>query len=295
MKVGLVLPQGLTGEFAGWEPVRAWRRTLELAIDAEKLGFESIWVYDHVQTFGGARLEPTFESSMMLGTLAGLTSRIRLGQLVACVGYRNAALLAKMVSTLDVISGGRAELGLGAGLKEDEARSYGFGFPPMATRMATLRDSLEIVTRLLDAGGGTWAGEQRQIADAINLPKGLQSPRIPIVVGGNGPNVTWRLAARYADELNLDGPSPAATAEALITIRDRCAEIGRDPASLSVSVHILPADAAAAGPGRVALLAAYRELGIARVMALLPAAMTDRTALASLAADAAAAGAALEF
>ena len=295
MKVGLVLPQGLTGEYAGWSPARAWDRTLDAAVRAEKLGFESIWAYDHVQTFGGARAEPSFESSIMLSTLAGLTNRVRIGQLVACASYRNPGLLAKMVATLDVVSGGRAELGLGAGLKEDEARSYGFGFPPMATRMTTLRDNLEIVTRLLAAGRGTWQGERHSIDGAINVPRGLQSPRIPIIVGGNGPQVTWRLAARYADELNLDGLSPAKTAEALVTIRDRCAEIGRDPASLAVSVHVLPHDAAPAGPGRVRLLAAYRDLGISRVMALLTAVTTEDSTLESFVTDAASAGAALQF
>jgi len=295
VKVGIVLPQGLQGEYRGWAPERAWNRTLELARRAEHLGFESVWLYDHVQTFGSARDEPSFEAMAMLGALAAETGRIRLGPLVACVGYRNPALLAKVASTLDVISGGRFELGIGAGLKSDEALSYGFGFPAIADRMTLLRDSLEILVRMLEPGHATYEGEQVRVGDAINDPKGLQSPRIPIIVGGNGPNATWRIAARYADELNVDGLSPHAVGDGLPVIRARCEEAGRDPATLAVSVHLGPGDVAVAGPGRVARLAAYRELGIRRVMASLPTSVADDAVLESFAADAAAGGAILEF
>ena len=295
MKVGIVLPQGLEGEYRGWPPASAWQRTLDLARQAEHLGFESIWLYDHVQTFRTSRDEPSFEATAMLGALAGLTGRVRLGPLVASVGYRNPALLAKFASTLDVISGGRVELGLGAGLKADEAIAYGFPFPPIAARMTLLRDSTEILVRMLGPGRATYEGDRVRIADAINEPAGLQSPRIPIIVGGNGPNATWRIAARYADELNLDGLSPDRTREALPVIGARCEEAGRDPATLAISVHLLPADIAVAGSARIARLAAYRELGIRRVMALLPASVADDATLESFAADSAAAGATLEF
>ena len=129
-----------------------------------------------------------------------------------CAGYRNPALVAKMISTLDVVSGGRAELGLGAGWKEDEYTAYGFGFPPLRTRMQLLEDTLEIVSRMLAPGRATYDGATASVRDAINVPRGLQDPRVPILVGGNGPNRTWRLAARFADELNLDWLSPEETA-----------------------------------------------------------------------------------
>ena len=154
--------------------------------------------------------EITFESFTALSALAALTERVRVGQIVICNGFRNPALTAKMAGTLDTISDGRFDLGIGAGWKRDEWLAYGYGFPETRVRLDMLRDGLEVITRMLAPGGdhATFEGEHASVRDAINLPKGVQEPRIPIMVGGNGPNVTWRLAARFADELNVDGLSP---------------------------------------------------------------------------------------
>jgi len=209
---------------------------------------------------------------------------------VLCAGYRNPALVAKMISTLDVVSGGRAELALGAGWKEDEYAAYGFGFPPLRERMALLEDSLEVVTRMLGPGHATYAGTQASVTDAVNVPKGVQQPRIPIMVGGNGPNRTWRLAARYADELNLDWLSPDEVAESLPVIASRCEEIGRDPGTLRVSVNIGRSQSAAEGRSRVDLLGAYAATGIDRVMTLISASAADEDALRRFADDCLAAG-----
>jgi alkanesulfonate monooxygenase SsuD/methylene tetrahydromethanopterin reductase-like flavin-dependent oxidoreductase (luciferase family) len=197
-----------------------------------------------------------------------------------------------MAGTLDTISAGRFELGLGAGWKRDEWIAYGYGFPSLHDRLGALRDTLEIVTRMLAAGEvASYAGDYAHVDGAINLPKGIQSPRIPMLVGGNGPEVTWRLAARYADELNLDGPGPDEVAEMLPVIRSRCEEIGRDPSSLRVSVHMWSADADRSGPPRVDRLAAYREMGIARVTGFISTSATSDDALEAYKADALAAGA----
>lgn len=293
MKIGAIVPQGWTGEYDGWETLDAWRRTTEVAQQAERLGFESIWLFDHVHTVPRPIDEITFESFTSLAALAALTSRIRLGHVVICTAFRNPALTAKMISTMDAISGGRMELGIGAGWKRDEWLAYGYGFPDTKARLARLRDDLEVITRML-AGDkhehATFEGEISQVRDAINVPKPIQEPRVPIMVGGNGPEVTWRLAARFADELNLDGLSPDETAEALPVIRARCEEIGRDPATLPVSMHIWKDDLAASGQSRVDLLAGYRELGISRVMGLLSASADTDEALESLVVDATAAG-----
>jgi F420-dependent oxidoreductase-like protein len=295
VKIGVVLPQGWAREYAGWEPARAWARTVALARQAEDLGFESIWLYDHFQTRGVPADELTFEAFTALSALAALTSRVRLGHVVLCAGYRNPALVAKMAGTLDVISGGRFELGLGAGWKEDEYVAYGYGFPSLHDRMGILADSLEVARRMLGPGRATFEGEHAGVRDAINLPKGVQQPRIPIIVGGNGPDVTWRLAARYADELNLDELPPAETKAAMRVIRSRCEEIGRDPGTLRVSCHIsarqpVNVDVGRSGAPRRAVLAAYRETGIDRVMAMI-ALVDDDEALVALAADGIAAGA----
>ena len=220
------------------------------------------------------RQEITFESLTTLAALAALTSRVRLGQLVSCAGYRNPALVAKMMSTLDVISDGRMELGLGAGWKEDEWRAYGYGFPSLAERQRGLRDALEIAIAMFRDEQPSHGGMTASIAGAINIPKPVQAPRLPIVVGGNGRAVTWRLAAAYADELNLDNVPVAELPDALAVISERCREIGREPASLPVSVHIWwESLAAAADP--VGLLRGNREAGVSRVMALVRGATTD--------------------
>ena len=293
MKIGTLVPQGWVGEYDGWEPLDAWRRTTEVARQAERLGFESIWLFDHFHTIPRPTDEITFESFTSLSALAALTSRIRLGHIVICTGFRNPALTAKMISTMDSISGGRMELGIGAGWKRDEWLAYGYGFPETKERLARLADDLEVITRML--GGdkhehATFEGHHSQVRDARNVPKPIQQPRVPIMVGGNGPNVTWRLAARHADELNVDGMTPAEVAEALPVIRSRCEEIGRDPATLSVSVDLWAEHLRATGAPRVDLLAGYRELGISRVMGLAPDTARTDDALESLVEDARAAG-----
>jgi len=294
MRVGIIVPQGWTGEYDGWDPARAWARTVAVAHEAEALGFDSIWLFDHVQTEPVPTDEITFEAFTGLAALAAETARVRLGHLVLCAGYRNPALVAKMIATLDVISGGRAELGLGAGWKEDEFTAYGFGFPPLRERMALLEDSLEIVTRMLGGGRATYQGSQASVQDAINVPRGLQSPRIPILVGGNGPNRTWRLAARYADELNLDWFSPEEIVENRPVIASRCEEIGRDPATLRLSVNIGRPMSEPEGAPRIDMLARYREAGVDRVMTLISKSADDPEALARFADDCRAAGCSLE-
>jgi F420-dependent oxidoreductase-like protein len=296
MKLGAIVPQGWNGEFNGWDPLDAWRRSVAVAQQADRLGFESIWLFDHFHTVPRPTDEITFESFTSLSALAALTERARLGHVVICTAFRNPALTAKMISTMDTLSGGRMELGIGAGWKRDEWLAYGYGFPETKERLARLSDDLEVITRML-AGDrhehATWEGDFSSVKDAINVPKPIQQPRVPIMVGGNGPNVTWRLAARHADELNLDGMSPDDVREALPVIRSRCEEMDRDPATLAISVHIWRSNLEPSGAQRVDLLAGYRELGVDRVMGLLMASATSDEALESLVADGRAAG--IEF
>jgi F420-dependent oxidoreductase-like protein len=293
MKIGAIVPQGWVGEYDGWEPVAAWRRTVAVALQAEQLGFESIWLFDHFHTIPRPTDEITFESFTSLAALAALTKRVRLGHIVICTAFRNPALTAKMISTLDSISGGRMELGIGAGWKEDEWLAYGYGFPETRERLARLGEDLEVITRML-AGDkhdhATYAGRFVQVKNAINVPKPIQQPRVPIMVGGNGPEVTWRLAARHADELNLDGLTPAEVASALPVIRARCEEIDRDPATLAISVHVWSQHVSVAGPARVDRFAGYAALGVDRIQGLVRASATTDEALESLAHDARAAG-----
>ena len=202
MQVGLMAPQGWKGEYDGWDPAEAWARTVELARQAETLGFESLWVFDHFHTVPEPTDEITFEGFSVLTALAMATERVRLGHMVVCTGFRNPALTAKLSSTIDVISGGRFELGIGAGWKEEEWRAYGYGFPTLGERMAALGDHLEVIRAMFGPGRASYEGRYAHVRGAINIPKGIQQPRIPIIVGGNGQRVTAGLAIRYADELN---------------------------------------------------------------------------------------------
>lgn len=274
MKVGLIVPQGWHSEFKGFDDRAAWLRTVEIAKLADARGFESIWVYDHFHTVPDPTDESVFESFTGLAALAAETKRVRLGHIVICTAFRNPALTAKMISTLDSISGGRADLGIGAGWKREEWLAYGYGFPETKVRLATLRDHLEVITRMLEAGDTNRAhfeGQYASVTGAINRPKPIQKPRIPVMVGGNGPNVTWRLAAKFADEINLDGKTPAEVAEAMPIIAARCEEIGRDPATLKVSEHTSQERPVFKSPGseQADAYAAYRELGVYRIQSFL--------------------------
>ncbi len=296
MDVGIIVPQGWTGEFAGWATQDAWARTLAVARTAERLGFESLWVYDHFHTTPDPTDELTFESFLTLAGVAGVTERARLGHVVTCTGFRNPALVAKMISQLDVMSGGRMVLGIGAGWKREEWEAYGYPFPDLTERLDRLEDALAIVDRMLHRPGrASYAGSHHRVAGAINLPRPLQHD-LPVLVGGNGRTRTWALAARYADEANLDALPPGAIPDAMAALADHCARIGRDPASLRVSVHLWLQDREwlretnEEDISLTELLRRYREAGISRVMALVPGSVHGDGALEEFASAATQAG-----
>ena len=169
--------------------------------------------------------------------------------MVVCTGFRNPALTAKLSSTIDVISGGRFELGIGAGWKEEEWRAYGYGFPTLGERMAAFGDHLEVIRAMFGPGRASFEGQYAHVRGAINVPKGLQEPRIPIIVGGNGERVTAGYAIRYADELNFVFLSAEECASGWRSVRARCEAEGRDPATLRFSLYTRDEEMRDAGPG----------------------------------------------
>lgn len=265
MQVGVITPQGWKGEYDGWDPAEAWDRTVQLAQHAEAVGFESIWVFDHFHTVPVPTDEITFESFSTLSALAMATERVRIGHMVVCTGFRNPAYTAKLTSTIDVISGGRFELGIGAGWKEDEWLAYGYGFPATAERLATFGEHLEVITRMLAPGRATWEGSRVSVADAINEPRGIQD-RIPLIVGGNGRKKTAGLAVKHADELNFVFLPPDEVAERIVEVRAKCEAAGRDPESLRFSVYTRDEPFTTAGPSRVELVERYAETGADRIV-----------------------------
>ena len=294
MKAGLILPQGWFGEFEGWDPLRAYDRIIELAKLAEGLGIESLWTGEHVLTkWGGEQV--LFECVTLTAALAVEAPRAELGFTVLNSTFRNPALTAKMASTLDVISRGRLTLGLGCGFRADEADAFGYDFLPLKDRLATLGEHLEIISKMVTADEPPveFHGRYATVRQVVNNPRSVQRPRIPILIGGHGPNVTFRLAAKYCDEINLD-VLPAATAQACALLTQRCEEIGRDPQTLAISISVPPSlawrglasggqrmmrpdeiaftDAASASdlPSRAEAFATWQEQGLARIVAGVP-------------------------
>jgi F420-dependent oxidoreductase-like protein len=265
MKVGLLAPQGWKGEYDGWDPAAAWARTVELAVQAEELGFESLWVFDHFHTVPEPTDEITFESFSTLSALAMVTRRVRLGHMVICTAFRNPGLTAKLASTIDVISAGRFEVGIGAGWKKDEWLAYGYGFPPIGERIDLFEEHLEVITRMLAPGHATYEGKLVHVRDAINEPRGIQE-HIPIIVGGNGRRRTAGLAVRFADELNLVFLGPAEVAERMTEVRARCEAEGREPTTLRFSVYTRDEEFLDPGQQRVDRIAAFAEIGIDRLI-----------------------------
>ena len=266
MQVGLMAPQGWKGEYDGWAAADAWDRTIELAEQAEALGFEALWVFDHFHTVPAPTDEITFESFSVLAALAMATERVRLGHMVICAGFRNPALTAKMSSTIDVISGGRFELAIGAGWKEEEWRAYGFGFPTLAERMGALGDQLEIIRAMFGPGRATYEGRYAHVRGAINVPKGIQA-HIPIIVGGNGKRVTVGLRHPLRGRAQLRLPRrPMRSPTRMASVRARCEAEGRDPATLRFSLYTSDEGMRDAGQERVDTLAGFAAIGLDRLV-----------------------------
>jgi F420-dependent oxidoreductase-like protein len=210
-----------------------------VALAAEELGFDAFFRSDHYLAMGQAGLPGPTESWATLAALAVETSRIRLGTLVTPATFRLPGPLAITVAQVDQMSGGRVELGLGAGWFEKEHTAYGIPFPPLGERTSRLEEQLAIITGLWETAEGdtfSYAGTYYQLTDSPALPKPAQRPRPPVIVGGLGKRRTPRLAARFADEYNLAFQTVPDTAAAFARVREACEAAGRDPASLTYSV-----------------------------------------------------------
>jgi F420-dependent oxidoreductase-like protein len=293
MKVGLITPQGWKLEYRGWDPAQAWANTVELAKQAEELGFESLWAFDHFTTVPEPEDEMTLESFTHLSAIAMATKRVRLGHMVICTAFRNPALTAKLASTLDVISNGRFEIGIGAGWKRDEWIAYGYGFPPIGERISTFEEHLEVISRMIAPGHATYEGERVHVIDAINEPRSIQQ-KIPLIVGGNGRVRTAALAVRFADELNFVFNDPEWVAERMAEVRGKCEAAGRDPDSLRFSVYTLDEDYLEAGQARVDRIGAWGETGVDRIVCFPTKLDPSLEAQAAFAEDVKAAGVALD-
>ena len=205
-----------------------------LASTAEKAGFDSVYVMDHFYQLPniGPRTEPMLEAYTVLSGIAARTKKVRIGALVTGVTYRNPALLAKTVTTLDVVSSGRAILGLGAAWNEDEHRGYGYDFPPVGERISRLEEALQICRAMFREEAPTFEGRFYRIEGALNFPRPIQPNGPPIMIGGGGEQRTLKLVAQYADMCNIFGD--VATVRHKIDVLERhCQTVGRDPRTIT--------------------------------------------------------------
>jgi F420-dependent oxidoreductase-like protein len=227
MRFGLFVPQGWRLDLTGIDPADQWTTMLEVAQAAESGPFESIWVYDHFHTVPVPTAEATHEAWTLMAAFAAATRRVRLGQMCTCMGYRNPAYLAKVAATVDVISGGRAEMGIGGGWYEHEWRAYGYGFPTAGARLGMLDEGVQIMRQLWTEGTATLNGKYYQVDGAISRPLPLQEGGIPLWIAGGGEKKTLRIAAQYAQYTNFDA-TPEVFKRKSEILAAHCAEVGTD-------------------------------------------------------------------
>lgn len=228
MKYGISLPQGWIMDLASIkDPVEAYETMTRVAQTADEVGYDSMWLVDHFHTIPQPSQEVTFECWTTTAALARDTKRIRIGQMVTCNSYRNPALLAKMASTVDVLSHGRLNFGIGAGWYEHEYRAYGYEYPDGPERLRQLREAVQVILAMWTQEEAQFEGKYYQVRGAINQPKGVQKPHIPLLIGGGGEKVTLKLVAQYADACNVSGDL-ATLEHKFAVIKEHCEAVGRD-------------------------------------------------------------------
>ncbi|WP_309134550.1 LLM class F420-dependent oxidoreductase [Cellulomonas sp.] len=228
MRFGLFIPQGWRQDLTGIDPQQHWplMRGLAQWADAGD-AFESIWVYDHFHAVPEPNGEATHEAWSLVTAFGAVTDRVRLGQMCTCMAYRNPAYLAKVATTADHVSGGRVEMGIGAGWYEHEWRAYGYGFPTAGQRIAMLDEGVQIFRQLWTEGTATLDGAHYQVDGAQLSPLPLQAGGPPLWIAGGGERKTLRIAAQHAAYTNFDG-TPEGFAHKSQVLRGHCEELGRD-------------------------------------------------------------------
>jgi F420-dependent oxidoreductase-like protein len=244
IRFGVFVPQGWRMDLVEIkDPVEKYEAMTRVAQAADNGPWDSIWIFDHFHTVPTPELEATFECWTITATLARDTSRVKVGQMVGCNGYRNPALYAKIASTVDVASHGRLYAGIGAGWYEHEWRAYGYGFPELKDRMGMFREACEIIHKMWSEDYPAFKGSYYEIDRPINEPKGVQKPHPPLWIGGSGERVTLKLVAKWGDACNIGG-EPADIRHKLDVLRQHCQDLGRnyDDIIKSTSVNVFPID-----------------------------------------------------
>lgn len=254
MQFGAFIPQGWRLDLVGIDATDQWPTMVRVARQAEELGYDSIWVYDHLHTVPVPSQEPTFEAWSLMAALATVTDRVRLGQMCTCNGYRPPAYLAKVAASIDVISGGRVEMGIGGGWYEHEYLAYGYPFPEPSVRLGELDEAVQIMRAMWsDAPTASFEGRYYRLDGAISQPKPLQRPRIPLWIAGGGEQLTLRTAARYADATNFGGDALETFLHKSEVLAGHCDRAGTDFDAIdrSANFNVLLAQTEAEAQGKV--------------------------------------------
>lgn len=237
MRFGAFVPQGWRLDLVGVATQDHWSTILGVAKQAESLGFESVWVYDHFHTVPEPTQEVTYEAWTLMAALAVTTDTIRLGQMCTCNGYRPPSYLAKVAASIDVMSNGRLEMGIGGGWYEHEYNAYGYPFPKPSVRLGELDEAVQIMIKMWTEDEASFDGKHYKLDGAISQPKPVQNPHIPLWVAGGGEQLTLRTAAKYANYTNF-GSTPETFAHKRDVLHRHCETIGRDPGEITMSASL---------------------------------------------------------
>jgi F420-dependent oxidoreductase-like protein len=262
-RLGLQIP---SFTFPGVADADLFETIAGIAMTADNSGFDSLWVMDHLYQIEmvGPREDPMLEAYTLLGALSARTRDIALGTMVTGVTYRNPALLAKIVTTLDIISSGRAILGIGAAWNDDEHAGYGYDFPTAKERLDRLEEALQIIPAMFTGQAPSFEGRHYRVQGVLNNPKPVRG-RIPVLIGGGGEKRTLRLVAQYGDACNLFG-GPDDVRHKLDVLERHCADVGRDPAEITKTILYTVRDPMQAAEK----IAAYTAIGVDGVVINMP-------------------------
>jgi F420-dependent oxidoreductase-like protein len=227
VKFGALVPQGWILDLPNVSPADQFSLIQKIAREAERLGFDSIYFYDHFHTIPQVSSHSCFECWTTLAALAATTSKIRLGQMVTCNLYRNPAVLAKMASVLDVISGGRVDFGIGAGWYDHECIAYGIPFEKASVRIAKLEEAVQLIKKMWTEPSADFQGKYYRLKGAINSPMPIQKPHPPITIGGEGEQLLLKVVAKFADRCNFNGPLENYRRK-LEVLQKHCTSVGRN-------------------------------------------------------------------
>ncbi len=227
MRFGAFVPQGWRLDLVGIDQAEHWNTMVDVAKVIESSGYESLWVYDHFHTVPVPTQEVTYEAWTLMAALAAVTDTVRLGQMCTCNSYRPPAYLAKVATSIDTISNGRLEMGIGAGWYEHEYKGYGYGFEKPSIRIGRLREAVEIMQALWTEDEVSYDGEHYQLDGAICQPKPVQDPHIPLWIAGGGEQLTLNVAARHAQYTNF-GNSLDEFVHKSNVLEGHCSDVDRD-------------------------------------------------------------------